>query len=124
MNNINNIKNDNDFDDNNEINIINNKVPEGPINLIEFRRNEFIINEKALNVLNTIKEDLIIVTIVGKAHIGKSSYEFIIINNYSSLPGSGFQISSSLNSCTKGIWLWKTPRASPLSPNTKIIFIV
>ena len=109
--------------DNNIINI-NIKEPEGPINLIEFHRNDFVLNEKALNILNSIKEDLIIVSIVGKARTGKSYLMNLLLNNNNSLsPGSGFQISSRLNSCTKGIWLWNTPRISPQSPNTKIIFI-
>ena len=107
----------------NDINI-NKKEPEGPINLIEFRRNDFVLNEKALSLLNSIKEDLIIVAIVGKARTGKSYLMNLLLNNNnSSSPGSGFQISSRLNSCTKGIWLWNTPRISPQSPNTKIIFI-
>ena len=107
----------------NDINI-NKKEPEGPINLIEFRRNDFVLNEKALSILNSIKEDLIIVAIVGKARTGKSYLMNLLLNNNnSSSPGSGFQISSRLNSCTKGIWLWNTPRISPQSPNTKIIFI-
>ena len=120
--NYNNINNNIDNDINN-INI-NKKEPEGPINLIEFRRNDFVLNEKALNILNSIKEDLIIVAIVGKARTGKSYLMNLLLNNNnSSSPGSGFQISSRLNSCTKGIWLWNTPRISPQSPNTKIIFI-
>ena len=117
-NNINNNENDNNI-----INI-NIKETEGPINLIEFHRNDFVLNEKALNILNSIKEDLIIVSIVGKARTGKSYLMNLLLNNNNSLsPGSGFQISSRLNSCTKGIWLWNTPRISPQSPNTKIIFI-
>ena len=120
--NYNNINNNIDNDINN-INI-NKKEPEGPINLIEFRRNDFVLNEKALSILNSIKEDLIIVAIVGKARTGKSYLMNLLLNNNnSSSPGSGFQISSRLNSCTKGIWLWNTPRISPQSPNTKIIFI-
>ena len=116
-NNINNNENDNIIN-------INKKEPEGPINLIEFHRNDFVLNEKALNILNSIKEDLIIVSIVGKARTGKSYLMNLLLNNNNSLsPGSGFQISSRLNSCTKGIWLWNTPRISPQSPNTKIIFI-
>ena len=104
--------------------ILNKNESEGPINLIEFRRNDFVLNEKALNILNSIKEDLIIVAIVGKARTGKSYLMNLLLNNNnSSAPGSGFQISSRLNSCTKGIWLWNTPRTSPQSPNTKIIFI-
>ena len=109
---------------NEDKNIINIKEPEGPINLIEFHKNNFILNEKALNILNTITEDLIIVSIVGKARTGKSYLMNLLLNNNnSSLPPSGFQISSRLSSCTKGIWLWNTPRTSPQSQNTKIIFI-
>ena len=113
--NINNLENEND--------LIINKEPEGPINLIEFTRNDFILNKDALNILNSIKEDLIIVAIVGKARTGKSYLMNLLLNNNNSQPGSGFQISSRLNSCTKGIWLWNTPRDTPHTPNTKIIFI-
>ena len=113
--NINDLKNEND--------LIINKEPEGPINLIEFTRNDFILNKDALNILNSIKEDLIIVAIVGKARTGKSYLMNLLLNNNNSQPGSGFQISSRLNSCTKGIWLWNTPRDTPHTPNTKIIFI-
>ena len=114
-------KNDNNnfiYDDN-----INNKVEEGPINLIEFHKNNFILNEKALNILRKIKEDLIIVSIVGKARTGKSYLMNLLLNNNNSkYPGNGFEISSKLNSCTRGIWLWDTPRQKPNS-SSKIIFI-
>jgi hypothetical protein len=105
-------------------NTIINKDIEYPINLIEFNRNNFILNEKALNILNSINEDLIIISIVGKARTGKS-YLMNLLLNYNNIqyPGKGFQISSRLNSCTKGIWLWNTPRDSPIYPNSKIIFI-
>ena len=129
----NNIKNENidiemetdKFDNNNFINDdnINNKVEEGPINLIEFHKNNFVLNEKALNILRTIKEDLIIVSIVGKARTGKSYLMNLLLNNSNSkYPGNGFEISSKLNSCTRGIWLWDTPRQKPNS-SSKIIFI-
>ena len=114
-------KNDNNnfiYDDN-----INNKVEEGPINLIEFHKNNFVLNEKALNILRAIKEDLIIVSIVGKARTGKSYLMNLLLNNHNSkYPGNGFEISSKLNSCTRGIWLWDTPRQKPNS-SSKIIFI-
>ena len=83
-------KNDNNnfiYDDN-----INNKVEEGPINLIEFHKNNFVLNEKALNILRTIKEDLIIVSIVGKARTGKSYLMNLLLNNNNSkYPGNGLQ---------------------------------
>ena len=96
---------------------------EGPINLIEFNRNNFVLNEKALNILKSIEEDLIIVSIVGKARTGKSYLMNLLLNNnQSKFPGNGFEISSKLNSCTRGIWLWDTPRNKPNS-SAKIIFI-
>ena len=45
--------------------LINNE--EGPINLIEFSKKNFILNEEALNILRDIKEEIIVVSIVGKA---------------------------------------------------------
>jgi len=107
-----------------EESINNNKdYQEGPINLIEFNRNNFVLNEKALDILNSIKEDLIIVSIVGKARTGKSYLMNLLLNNnQAKFPGNGFEISSKLNSCTRGIWLWDTPRQKPNS-SSKIIFI-
>ena len=96
---------------------------EGPINLIEFNRKNFSLNEKALDILRNINDDLIIVSIVGKARTGKSYLMNLLLNsNKSKYPGSGFEISSRLNSCTRGIWLWDTPRQKPNS-SAKIIFI-
>ena len=54
---------------------------EGPINLIEFNRNNLVLNEKALNLLKSIKEDLIIVSIIGKARNGKSYLMNLLLNN-------------------------------------------
>ena len=110
----------NDIDNNNNENI---NVKEGPINLIEFHHKNFILNEKALDILKSIKENLIIVSIVGKARTGKSYLMNLLLNNnQSKYPGHGFEISSRLNSCTRGIWLWDTPRQKPNS-SAKIIFI-
>ena len=106
-----------DFNENINSNI------EGPINLIEFHRNNFVLNEKALNILKSIKDNLIIVSIVGKARTGKSYLMNLLLNNNKSkYPGNGFEISSRLDSCTRGIWLWNTPRQKPNS-SSKIIFI-
>ena len=107
--------------ENNDI-VENNKI-EGPIHLIEFNRKNFSLNEKALDILRNIKEDLIIVSIVGKARTGKSYLMNLLLNSSrTKYPGNGFEISSRLNSCTKGIWLWDTPRQKPNS-SAKIIFI-
>ena len=100
------------------------EVPEeGPITLIEFNHSNFTLNENALNILNNIKEDLIIVSIVGKARTGKSYLMNLLLNNnQSKYPGNGFEMSSRLNSCTRGIWIWNTPKQKPNS-SAKILFI-
>lgn len=45
---------------------------EAPIKLIDFEGSKFIINPMAIDFLKTITEDLVIVSVVGKARTGKS----------------------------------------------------
>ena len=95
-------------------------TPNSPIQLIDFSRG-FQINPQALNFLKSIKEEIIIVSVVGKARTGKS----YLMNLLLDLIGKGipgFQVASSLQSCTKGIWLWSTPKNS-LNGNAKIVFL-
>ena len=97
---------------------------EGPINLIEFSKKNFILNEEALNILRNIKEELIVVSIVGKARTGKSFLMNLLLNSNNNINRNnyGFKIGSTINSCTRGIWIWNTPKEKPNS-KSKIIFI-
>jgi hypothetical protein len=52
-------------------NLINRNKGE-PIQLIDFEGNQFKVNERALEFLNSIDEEIIVVSIVGKARTGKS----------------------------------------------------
>ena len=95
-------------------------MPNTPLQLIDFSRG-FQINPQALNFLKSIKDEIIIVSVVGKARTGKS----YLMNLLLDLIGKGipgFQVASSLQSCTKGIWLWSTPKNS-LNGNAKIVFL-
>ena len=95
-------------------------IANSPIQLIDFSRG-FQINPQALEFLKSIKEEIIIVSVVGKARTGKS----YLMNLLLDLIGKGipgFQVASSLQSCTKGIWLWGTPKNS-LNGNAKIVFL-
>ena len=47
----------------------------------------------------------------------------LLNSNNNNNNNNGFEVASSINSCTRGIWLWNTPRTKINSPNTKIIFI-
>jgi hypothetical protein len=70
-----NISNENDdfgLDDINEV--PNEKVNyiEEPLQLIEFQGSKFKLNPEALKIISSIENDIVIVSIVGKARTGKS----------------------------------------------------
>ena len=101
----------------------NNIREEGPINLIKFNKNNFELNKSALDILRSIKDQIIVVSIVGKARTGKSYLMNLLLNTNNNInKNKGFKVASSINSCTRGIWLWSTPRQKPNS-SAKIIFI-
>ena len=95
------------------------KVRDTPIKLIDFSKG-FQINEEALDFLRSIKEEIIIVSVIGKARTGKSYLMNLLLDLIGK--GNGFQVASSLQSCTKGIWLWGTPKNS-LNGKAKIVFL-
>ena len=92
-----------------------------PIKLIDFSKG-FEINPKALALLNSIKEDIIVVSVVGKARTGKSYLMNLLLDNVGK-DNKGFKVASSLASCTKGIWLWNNVKHSMNSSNAKILFL-
>ena len=53
---------------------------EGPVNLIEFRRDKITLNEEAIKMLKEVKDDVIIVSIFGKEHTGKSFLLNLLLN--------------------------------------------
>ena len=83
---------------------------EGPVNLIEFRRDKITLNEEAIKMLKEVKDDVIIVSIFGKEHTGKSFLLNLLLNSRENLKISkGFKVSSTLNQVDRGIWIWNTP---------------
>ena len=95
------------------------KLSNEPIKLIDFSKG-FQINQEALEFLRSIKEEIIIVSVIGKARTGKSYLMNLLLDLVGK--GEGFQVASTLQSCTKGIWLWGTPKNS-LNGKAKIIFL-
>ena len=95
------------------------KINDAPIKLINFSKG-FEINQEALDFLRSIKEEIIIVSVIGKARTGKSYLMNLLLDLIGK--GKGFKVASTLQSCTKGIWLWGTPKNS-LNGNAKIIFL-
>lgn len=43
-----------------------------PIQLIKFDKQNLLLNKKAMDMLKSIKEEIIVISIVGKARTGKS----------------------------------------------------
>ena len=83
---------------------------EYPVNLIEFRNDKIILNEEAIKILKEVKDDIIIVSMFGKEHTGKSFLLNLLLNSRENLKISkGFKVSSTLNSVNRGLWMWNTP---------------
>jgi hypothetical protein len=93
---------------------------EEPLQLINFD-NGFQLNQEAMEILNSIEDDIIIVAVVGKARTGKSYLMNLLLDNVGK--SKGFKVDSKISSCTKGIWMWGNYRKSLTGNNTKIIFI-
>lgn len=91
-----------------------------PIQLIDFSKG-FKINPKAMELLNSIKEDIIVVSVVGKARTGKS-YLMNLLLDLVGKNEAGFKVASTLSSCTKGIWLWNNVKTS-VNSNARILFL-
>jgi hypothetical protein len=49
--------------------------------LIEFKGNGFSLNDEAMEILNSIEEDIIVVSVVGKARTGKSYLMNLLLDN-------------------------------------------
>ena len=96
------------------------KYIDAPIQLIDFSKG-FKINPQAIQFLNSITDEIIIVSVVGKARTGKS-YLMNLLLDLIGQKNSGFKVASTLQSCTKGIWLWGNYKNS-LNGNAKIIFL-
>ncbi|XP_028679146.2 guanylate-binding protein 1-like [Erpetoichthys calabaricus] len=76
-----------------------------PVCLIEnTAKNELQVNQEALTLLQAIKQPLVVVAIVGLYRTGKS----FLMNK---LAGShtGFPLGSTIQSQTKGVWMWCVP---------------
>jgi ATPase subunit of ABC transporter with duplicated ATPase domains len=59
----------------------NNQFVDAPLQLIDFKEGNFELNEKAMKTLNEITEEIIIVSIVGKARTGKSYLMNLLLDN-------------------------------------------
>uniref|UniRef100_A0A670IN38 GB1/RHD3-type G domain-containing protein n=1 Tax=Podarcis muralis TaxID=64176 RepID=A0A670IN38_PODMU len=75
-----------------------------PICLIENRDRKLFVCEKALRLLSEIRQPVVVVAIVGRYRTGKS-----YLMNKLAGRNSGFPLGSTVQSKTKGIWMWCVP---------------
>jgi ATPase subunit of ABC transporter with duplicated ATPase domains len=63
---------------------------EAPLHLIDFEGQNFKLNREALNLIRMIEDEIIVVSIVGKARTGKSYLMNLLLDNIGKNKGVKF----------------------------------
>ncbi|XP_074216293.1 guanylate-binding protein 6-like, partial [Camelus bactrianus] len=87
-----------------------------PVCLLESVNEVLSVNQKALQILGEISQPVVVVAIVGPYHTGKS-----YLMNRLAGQNHGFPLGSTVQSETKGIWMWCVPH--PHKPNHTLILL-
>ncbi|XP_074122388.1 guanylate-binding protein 7-like isoform X1 [Sminthopsis crassicaudata] len=82
---------------------------EAPICLVENTNEKLTVNPQALQILTSIDKPVVVVAIAGLYRTGKS-----YLMNKLAGKNSGFSLGSTVQSETKGIWMWCLPHPSKL----------
>ncbi|XP_019489804.1 PREDICTED: guanylate-binding protein 4-like, partial [Hipposideros armiger] len=88
----------------------------GPICLVENQENQLTVNPKALEILDKISQPVVVVAIAGLYRTGKS-----YLMNRLAGQNHGFPLGSTVQSKTKGIWMWCMPH--PSKPNHILVLL-
>ncbi|XP_073491711.1 guanylate-binding protein 6-like isoform X3 [Aquarana catesbeiana] len=90
---------------------------EAPIRLIEHTENDkLVVNQKAINILSKSNQPVVVVAIVGMYRTGKS----YLMNKLAGAQ-SGFDVGSTVQAQTKGIWMWCVPH--PIKANHTLVLL-
>ncbi|XP_043431456.1 guanylate-binding protein 5-like isoform X3 [Prionailurus bengalensis] len=87
-----------------------------PVCLIENTEGQLVVNQEALEILSATKNPLVVVAIVGLYRTGKS-----YLMNKLAGKNKGFSIGSTVQSHTKGIWMWCMPH--PKKPDHTLVLL-
>ncbi|XP_072813468.1 guanylate-binding protein 6 [Vicugna pacos] len=87
-----------------------------PVCLLESVNELLSVNQKALQILGEISQPVVVVAIVGPYHTGKS-----YLMNRLAGQNHGFPLGSTVQSETKGIWMWCVPH--PRKPNHILVLL-
>ena len=78
---------------------------ERPIQLFSIAPNgNFVLNREAIEMIRGVKKKLAIVAVAGQYRTGKSYLLNRLIGRQ-----NGFELGSTINPCTKGLWIWNKP---------------
>lgn len=91
-----------------KINMINKE--DDPIPLISFNKltKQFKLTDEGKLFLTNIKSPFSVISVAGMYRTGKSYLINKVILN-SNCVQNGFQVGSTVNACTKGLWIWPSP---------------
>ncbi|XP_052034444.1 guanylate-binding protein 1-like [Apodemus sylvaticus] len=92
-----------------------NNMP-GPVCLIENVEGQLRANQEALSILSAIQQPVVVVAIVGLYRTGKS-----YLMNKLAGKNTGFSLGSTVQSQTKGIWMWCVPH--PQKPDHTLVLL-
>ncbi|XP_045403534.1 guanylate-binding protein 1 isoform X2 [Lemur catta] len=88
----------------------------GPVCLIENTKGQLMVNPEALKILSAIIQPVVVVAIVGLYRTGKS----YLLNKLAGQK-KGFSLGSTVQSHTKGIWMWCVPH--PKKPEHTLVLL-
>ncbi|XP_075835097.1 guanylate-binding protein 5-like [Microtus pennsylvanicus] len=91
------------------------QMPE-PMCLIENNGEQLVVNQEALKILSAITQPVVVVAIVGLYRTGKS-----YLMNKLAGKEKGFSVGSTVQSHTKGIWMWCVPH--PEKPDHTLVLL-
>ncbi|XP_066232947.1 guanylate-binding protein 2-like [Saccopteryx leptura] len=87
-----------------------------PVCLIENTKGQLTVNQEALKILSGIRQPVVVVAIVGLYRTGKS-----YLMNKLAGKKEGFSLGSTVQSHTKGIWMWCVPH--PEKPKYTLVLL-
>ncbi|XP_021010347.1 guanylate-binding protein 1, partial [Mus caroli] len=88
----------------------------GPVCLIENSNKKLVVNQEALEILSAFQQPVVVVAIVGFYRTGKS-----YLMNKLAGKQKGFSLGSTVQSHTKGIWMWCMPH--PQKPEHTLVLL-
>ncbi|KAM6168302.1 guanylate-binding protein 5 [Erethizon dorsatum] len=87
-----------------------------PLCLIENTEEKLVVKQEALRILSAITQPIVVVAIVGLYRTGKSYLMNKLAGNE-----KGFSVGSTVQSHTKGIWMWCVPH--PEKPDHTLVLL-